>query len=112
MSNNDLKNIIKNSFYLYLVQGLNYLLPLITLPYLLIVLSSEDFGKYSFAFATSQFLILLVDFGFNLSATKKIAENSESEIIVKQIYWNITIIKIFFILYFYNFNINWNFYFG
>ncbi|SHM64087.1 polysaccharide transporter, PST family [Chryseobacterium carnipullorum] len=95
MSNNDLKNIIKNSFYLYLVQGLNYLLPLITLPYLLIVLSSEDFGKYSFAFATSQFLILLVDFGFNLSATKKIAENSESEIIVKQIYWNITIIKIF-----------------
>jgi len=93
--NNDLKNIIKNSFYLYLVQGLNYLLPLITLPYLLIILSSEDFGKYSFAFATSQFLILLVDFGFNLSATKKIAESSESEMLVKEIYWNITIIKFF-----------------
>ena len=93
MGNSELKNIIKNSFYLYLIQGLNYLLPLVTLPYLLIVLSSDEFGKYSFAFAAAQFFILFVDFGFNLSATKKIAENFSSKEIIKDIYWNITIIK-------------------
>lgn len=94
MGNSDLRNIIKNSFYLYLIQGLNYLLPLVTLPYLLIVLSSDEFGKYSFAFAAAQFFILFVDFGFNLSTTKKIAENFGSKDIIKNIYWNITIIKI------------------
>lgn len=101
MGNSELKNIIKNSFYLYLIQGLNYLLPLVTLPYLLIVLSIEEFGKYSFAFAASQFFVLFVDFGFNLSATKKIAENSDSENVIRDVYWNITIIKcVLFILTF------------
>lgn len=94
----EIKDIIKNSFYLYLIQGLNYLLPLISLPFLLITLSTDSFGRYSFAFAFAQFIILFVDFGFNLSATKKIAESSEDAGFVKRTFWNIIGIKLCFLM--------------
>ncbi|GIM56330.1 polisoprenol-linked O-antigen transporter [Capnocytophaga canimorsus] len=93
--NKDIKNILTNTFHLYLVQGLNLLLPLLVLPYLIETLSAESFGIYSFAFAFSQFILLFVDFGFNISATKKIAENYSDEALVKDTFWNIVSIKFF-----------------
>lgn len=94
MFNRDVKGIIENTFYLYLVQGLNYLLPLLVLPYLIKTLSVDSFGIYSFAFAFSQFVLLFVDFGFNISATKKIAENSRDILFVRNYFWIIITIKI------------------
>lgn len=93
-----IRELLLNSFYLYLVQGLNYLLPLLTLPYLLVTLSAESFGMYSFAFAVSQIAILFVDFGFNISATKKIAENAENEEVVRSVFWRVIVIKLFFLI--------------
>lgn len=95
MLKGEAKNIITNTIYLYLVQGLNYLLPLLVLPYLIKTLSVEAFGIYSFAFAFSQFILLLVDFGFNISATKKIAENNKDTILIRNIFWIIITIKFF-----------------
>lgn len=89
----DVKKMVTNAMYLYFVQGLNVLLPLLILPYLIKTLSTESFGVYSFAFAFAQFLLLFVDFGFNLTATKKIAENSENSLLVKETFWNIITIK-------------------
>ena len=88
------RQIIFNIFYLYSVQGLNLILPILVLPYLIRTLSIEAFGKYSFVFAFSQFVMLFVDFGFNLSATKKIAENIDNPKVVKSVYWNVTLIKL------------------
>ena len=88
------RQIIFNIFYLYSVQGLNLILPILVLPYLIRTLSIEAFGKYSFVFAFSQFVMLFVDFGFNLSATKKIAENIDNPKVVKSVYWNVTFIKL------------------
>ena len=88
------KQIIFNIFYLYSVQGLNLILPILVLPYLIRTLSIEAFGKYSFVFAFSQFVMLFVDFGFNLSATKKIAENIDNPKVVKSVYWNVKLIKL------------------
>lgn len=64
----------KNIFYLYLVQISNYVIPLLTLPYLLRVLGVEGFGKLMLCQALVQYLILITDFGFNFSATRKIAQ--------------------------------------
>ena len=41
--------LVENIVALYLVQGLNYLLPLITLPYLLRVIRTEKYGLISLA---------------------------------------------------------------
>ena len=76
----DNKREIKDVVYLMALQGLNYVAPLIVFPYLMIVLGAEKFGYIGFSLSVNQYLMLLVDFGFNLSATKKIAlakNNSE-----------------------------------
>lgn len=56
-----------------ILQGLNYLAPLLVWPYLMTVLGAEQFGCISFAIAANQYLMIIVDFGFNFSSTKGIA---------------------------------------
>ncbi|MCQ2350845.1 MAG: flippase [Paludibacteraceae bacterium] len=63
----------RDVFYLVLLQGLNYIAPILVFPYLMAVLGAEKFGYISFSLAVCQYLMLIVDFGFNLSATKKVA---------------------------------------
>jgi polysaccharide transporter, PST family len=98
MIKNSYKELILNTLYLYLGQGINFILPLMVLPYLIRVLSSESFGIFSFAFAFSQFSLLFVDFGFNISATKSIAENSFDQDYIKKIFWNVLSVKCMFLL--------------
>lgn len=63
-----------------LVQISNYLLPLITLPYLTRVLGAEAFGKVAFAQILMSYLVLLVDYGFSWSATRAVAaDRNDSE---------------------------------
>lgn len=65
---------IKDVVYLMALQSLNYVAPLIVFPYLMKVLGAEKFGFIGFSLSVNTYLMLLVDFGFNLSATKKIAQ--------------------------------------
>lgn len=67
------KRELKDVFYLVGLQGLNYIAPLFVLPYLIVVLGPDSFGCIGFALSVCQYLMLIVDFGFNLSATKRIA---------------------------------------
>ncbi len=61
------------------LQGLTYVAPLIVFPYLMKVLGAEKFGYIGFALSVNQYLMLLVDFGFNFSATKKIAQSKNNQ---------------------------------
>ena len=63
----------KDTIWLMGLQGVNYLVPLLVWPYLMIVLGAQQFGVFSFGIALAQYLMMLVDFGFNLTATKQIA---------------------------------------
>ena len=59
--------------YLVVFQGLNYVPSLVVLPYLIVVLGAERFGHVGFSLAVCQFLMIVADFGFNLSVSKRIA---------------------------------------
>lgn len=71
-----LKNdLVHNSTALYGVQLCRKIFPLITMPYLLRVLGPSVWGSVAFAGSLGEFIVLLIEFGFNLSATREIAQS-------------------------------------
>lgn len=88
------KQLIKNIVSLFGVQGMNYLIPLISLPYLVSKLGPESYGVLGFSVAFVQYFCLLTDYGFNLSATREISINREDKAKVSHIYWSVMACKV------------------
>ncbi|HDR7240046.1 MULTISPECIES: flippase [Bacillus cereus group] len=88
------KRLFINFLSLLSVQGVNYLLPLITLPYLLRTLGPEKFGIIAFAQALIQYFVLLTDYGFNLTATKEISINRKDKGELSRIFSTVMSIKL------------------
>ncbi|WP_270606136.1 flippase [Bacillus mobilis] len=93
------KKLVTNFLSLLSVQGVNYLLPLITLPYLLRVLGPEKFGVVAFAQAFVQYFVLLTDYGFNLTATKAVSIHRDEKKKVSEIFSTIMLIKILLMVF-------------
>lgn len=73
------KLLLKNIFSLFSIQAVNYLLPLLIIPLLVRVLGIELFGIYILILTVIQYFIIASEYGFNLTATRKIAINIEDE---------------------------------
>lgn len=89
------KNIKRETFYLYVVQISNIVLPLVMIPYLAHVLGVAAFGKVSFAQAISYICIFLVDFGFNFSAARGVGINVDNKKEINKLYSNVQLVKLF-----------------
>jgi polysaccharide transporter, PST family len=90
----DRRRLIVNFFYLVFLQGINYLLPLLTLPYLLRVVGAEYYGAIAFASSIVIYFTLIIDWGFNLTGTQQISVNRHNNEKVSQIFSSIIIIKL------------------
>jgi len=71
--------IAHNAASLYLVQACRKLLPLFTLPYLARVLGPSGWGDVAFTQSMGDFIGILIEFGFVLSATRDLAQNRSSK---------------------------------
>lgn len=85
--------LLKNTFFLYLITFSNYLFGLITLPYETRVLGPEFFGKLGFAASFYTYFFVFLDFGFILSATKRVSENRNNSNEINKIITGVTISK-------------------
>lgn len=68
------------------LQAANYLVPLITLPFLARVLGVEVFGKVAFVQVLMTFFTVVTDYGFSWSATLKIASHRSNRESVTSIF--------------------------
>jgi len=88
------KDVYRNISYLSILRMVNYGLPLVTLPYLVLTLGAEMFGLISFAQAVIQYCNIIVDFGFNLSATRDISIHRENQAKVAEIVSSVLTMKL------------------
>lgn len=80
------KPLLESIFSLSILNGLNLLLPLITLPYILKIVGIANYGVYAYVYVLIQYLLLINAYGFNYSATKQIAQNRDDKAKINKIY--------------------------
>lgn len=97
--NSDIKRLMDNFFSLALLKVFNLLLPLITLPYLLKTLNIENYGVIVLALSLTMYFQTIIEYGFNLSATRDIAKNRNHVIRLQLIYSKVVWCK-FLLLFF------------
>lgn len=67
--------VAQNALGLYAIQFAGYVIPLATLPYLAQVLRPQGFGLLLFAQSFALWASITIEYGFNLSATREVAQN-------------------------------------
>ena len=92
------KRLISNFISLASVQGMNFILPLITLPYLLQVVGPAKFGLISFAQALIQYFILFTDYGFNLVATREISQARDDKKKLSVIFSTVMLVRVLLLI--------------
>lgn len=90
--------IVKNFLSLGLLQGVNCLIPIFAIPFIVRALGVEAFGNVNFAQGVVQYFTILVNYGFDYSATREIALYRQDEAKRSQIFWGVISAK--FILLF------------
>ncbi len=92
------KTVLSNFGFLSIIQAINYILPIVILPYLFRVIGPGKFGLIAFAQAFVQYFMILTDYGFNITATKEISLSSHDHHEVSRIFSTVMSVK--FILVF------------
>lgn len=88
-SSKDGKTVFANFGYLSLLQVAGYVFPLISMPYLARVIGADGFGKIAFASAIVVWIQTISDWGFNLTATRDVAQNRDNKELVSRIISNV-----------------------
>ncbi len=94
ISTKERKTVLDNFISLSTLQSINYILPVLVLPYLIRVIGPEKFGLIAFAQALIQYLMIFTDYGFSLSATRKISLCRNDKEKVCMIFSSVMTIKI------------------
>ena len=73
MAANYRKKLFSNFAALSIIQGANFILPVLIMPVIIRRIGADGFGVVSVAQVVMVFLSTLTDYGFNLTATRDIA---------------------------------------
>ena len=73
------KTVVKNGIWMYLYHFFNSVFSLLIVPYITRVLGANKYGVFSIAVNLINYLQVLVEYGFTMSATRKIALGKQDE---------------------------------
>lgn len=90
LKKNEIRVIIKNFSSLTSLNFLSLLFPLVLIPYLTRTIGLSYYGQYVISMAIFQYCLILINFGFDYSATKSIAINRDNLVKVSEILINVT----------------------
>lgn len=88
------KNLFKNAFSLLIIQFSNYIAPFLVIPYLSRLLGVDGFGLSAILLSISGVLIVIIDYGFNLSATAVVAGIRDQRERINQLLSSVLIVKL------------------
>jgi len=91
--NSEYRKILANIANFTFFQLTNYLVPLITIPYIVRIIGAGKFGIISFIQAVIYYFLIIVDYGFDISATQKVAQNRGSKSELNKIFSSVMLIK-------------------
>ena len=80
------KRLLANFASLVVLRGFQFLIPLITLPYLVRTIGLEKFGLINFALSLGLYFGAVIQYGFGVTATREIARNRDDPEKLSQIY--------------------------
>ncbi|WP_417939608.1 oligosaccharide flippase family protein [Flavobacterium sp. RS13.1] len=80
------KQLLRNFVSLSIVQGLEMILPLLTVPYLIRIIGVENVGLLAFVSAVIGYFGIFINYGFNLTATKEISQNVDDKEVIESIF--------------------------
>lgn len=98
LKDKEISTLITNFFSLVIIQALNVLLPFLTIPYLIGRIGLENFGLLTFVHSFILFLVIFVEYGFNISTTREISIHSNEKEAVSRIYSEVLTTKLFLLL--------------
>jgi PST family polysaccharide transporter len=87
------KVLIENFSYLSALQLFNMALPLLTYPYLARVLGLSTMGLIAFAQALVSYFMVIINYGFNISATRYISINRKNKSVISNAVNSVYLIK-------------------
>lgn len=82
----DGRRLFGNFIYLSVLRGFQFLIPLLTLPYLIRTVGVSNYGLISFAMSLGLYFGALIQFGFGISATREIARIKEDHAKLESVY--------------------------
>lgn len=88
-------SLMSNFFSLVILQGANYLFPLLTVPYLFKTLGVNTFGLITFTSAFIQYFVIITDFGFNLYGVQVVSANRNNKELRDTFFVNVLIAQFF-----------------
>ena len=90
--------LFKNFTALSTLQATEYLLPLITMPYIIRIIGPEKFGLLAFATAFTLFFQMFTEYGLSYTATRDIAYHKEDKKKLEEIYNSVLTLKLLLLI--------------
>lgn len=86
---------VENFVSLFFIQATNFIIPIITLPYLVRKIGIEQFGIVSYALTVMAYMTVFIDYGFMMSATRQAAIDRNSVNKLSYLFSTVTVARFF-----------------